>query len=98
MSSVQQKAPGNVVYIGSFLHCSSLTDLQIREKKAVGVSAEGVIQFIEDEGKDLDQRIKERFQGEPWTVVRATDDHLGFFFPGFVGRFPSQPRHRAARV
>ena len=90
MSSVKQASPTNVVYIGAFVHCSSPTDVQVLEKKAVGVKAGGVIHFVEDEGEHLDQRIEERYGWTEWHVVKAADDGLGFFFPGFIGRGPAR--------
>ena len=74
-------ASGKTIYIGAFVYCQSLTQLDICPNGMIGVDEGGKIAFIlrDVEGR----RIPE---GEGWkeaNIVRIQDH--GFFFPGFIG-------------
>lgn len=70
------------LYVGTFIHSISLTELEICEKGVIGVDEKGKIAFIEREGRG------EKKEGwEAAKVVRIRGEGVGFFFPGFIGEF-----------
>lgn len=76
------------IYVGSFVHSKSLTELDVCEKGAIGVDEEGVIRYVErgGEGVEVLQKVQEKEGG--WRdaeVVKIRGN--GFFFPGFVGMY-----------
>ena len=74
------------IYLGSFVHCETLTELDICEKGAIGVDENGVIQLVE---KDVEVEKVQEKHGD-WKdakVVRLRGN--GFFFPGFIGMYIS---------
>lgn len=70
------------VYVGTFIHCASLGELQVLENAAVTVDDEtGKILVVEC---PVGAEMLEMWAGEPGTrVVKAGEGQ--FFFPGFVG-------------
>jgi hypothetical protein len=81
--------PLKTIFIGPFVHCKSLEELDICEHGAIGVNEKGVIAFIERdvEGGDADPVAKKHGWVNP-KVIRIYD--TGFFFPGFIGTFKSR--------
>jgi guanine deaminase len=76
----------NTIYFGSFVHSISLSELEICEKGAIGVDANGVIQFVERDC-DLAKVQEKHAEWKDAEVVRVGEN--GFFFPGFIGMYPS---------
>jgi guanine deaminase len=86
------------IYVGPFVHCKSLAELDICEKGAIGVDEKGVIVFVERdvEGVHGVEKVREKY--DEWkdaSVVRIEGE--GFFFPGFIGMLllassPSPPQ------
>lgn len=73
------------LYIGRFIHCKTLTELDICDNGTIGVDENGNIAFVERQGADagLGNGINVREGWEGAKVVRCDED--GFFFPGFIG-------------
>nr|POF13278.1 putative guanine deaminase [Quercus suber] len=68
------------VYVGPFVHCKTLTELDICTNGMIGVDESGKIAFVSrSQGKDL------RSHGKEWEDAKIVSipDH-GFFFPGFI--------------
>jgi guanine deaminase len=66
------------IYVGPFVHCKSLAELDVCEK--------GVIVFVERdvEGVHGVEKVREKYDGwKDASVVRIEGE--GFFFPGFIG-------------
>lgn len=70
------------VYLGTFVHSISLSELEIGEKGAIGVDENGIIQFVE-KNVDLEQVHEKRADWSEAKVVELKGN--GFFFPGFIG-------------
>ncbi len=70
------------IYVGRFIHCLSLTELEICEKGVIGVDAQGSIAFVERDVQDVEVEF-EKYGWRGCEVVRV--DEEGFFFPGFIG-------------
>ena len=96
MPAATPDQPSNVVYIGTFAHCSSSTEVEVLERKAIGVDERGVIRFIREGGEQLGEQIKTDYGWDTWKTIKASDDTFGFFFPGFIGRF--DPKTRSATI
>ncbi|KAE9992229.1 hypothetical protein EG327_009727 [Venturia inaequalis] len=75
--------PLKTIFVGPFVHCKALDQLDICEDGAIGVDENGVIAFIERdvEGRDADPVAKKHGWVNP-KVVKIYD--TGFFFPGFI--------------
>jgi guanine deaminase len=86
------------IYLGSFVHSKTLTELDVCEKGAIGVDENGVIRFVERDGdgegelevEKVLEKVKEKVKEEygDWReakVVRIRGN--GFFFPGFIGMY-----------
>ncbi|KAK3672977.1 hypothetical protein LTR78_007087 [Recurvomyces mirabilis] len=68
------------IYIGPFVHCESLNELDVCPNGMFGVDEDGKIAFI---SRDMKGRPLPAHQGwENAKVVRIQD--YGFFFPGFI--------------
>lgn len=69
------------IYNGAFVHCESLTELEICTNGMIGVDEHGKISFVL---RDL--RGRKMPSGEGWEQAKVVriQDH-GFFFPGFIG-------------
>ena len=70
------------IYLGPFVHCKSLTELDICPIGAIGVDENGTISFMDRDAKVNDYAVTK----EGWAkaeIVRIKD--AGFFFPGFIG-------------
>lgn len=69
------------LYIGPFVHCDSLTELDICPKGMIGVDESGKIAFVIRSIKGQQIPIEEGW--EEAKTVRINGP--GFFFPGFIG-------------
>lgn len=78
------------IYVGAFIHCKTLQQLEICDNSAIGVDEHGVIQFVERDAPDAHAIARARGWAY-YGVVRASSTQ--FFFPGFVGelRDPKPP-------
>ncbi|KAF2724592.1 guanine deaminase [Polychaeton citri CBS 116435] len=67
------------IYIGAFVHCATLTELEICTGGSIGVGDDGKIAFV------IKDRNSESLPAG-WEAAREVKikDH-GFFFPGFIG-------------
>lgn len=69
------------LYVGPFIHCKTLTTLDVCTSAVIGVGEDGKIAFVE---RDVDVTQSSVRQGwEDAKVVRI--DGSGWFFPGFIG-------------
>nr|OQO25915.1 hypothetical protein B0A51_07493 [Rachicladosporium sp. CCFEE 5018] len=65
-------------YVGTFIHSTSLTDLEICEEATIGVDENGKIAYITRIGD-------EKSTSEDWELFQTTKlDGNKFFFPGFI--------------
>jgi hypothetical protein len=69
------------IYIGPFIHCESLTQLDVCTMGMIGVDEDGKIAF---KFYDMKGRQYPAQQGWEQAKVVRIQDH-GFFFPGFIG-------------
>lgn len=83
-------APINkTIYLGSFVHCIALGDLEICENGAIGVDEQGIIQFVEK-----DTCLETIFQKHAdWKSAKTISVTDGFFFPGFIDTHTHAPQH-----
>lgn len=70
------------LYLGRFVHCVSLAELEICEHGIIGVEDDGRIAFVERGVRD-DILIAKKHGWSKYTTFSAGEDQ--FFFPGFVG-------------
>ncbi|KAB2579979.1 putative guanine deaminase protein [Lasiodiplodia theobromae] len=87
---------GKTIYLGAFVHCKSLQELDICEKGAIGVDERGKIAFIERGAEDLDLIFKQHHGWTAAKVVRVKDK--GFFFPGFIDTHIHAPQYGNAGI
>lgn len=74
------------LYIGPFIHCESLTELDICPNGMIGVDENGKIAFIlrSIKGKQIPH-------AEGWENAKAVwINGPGWFFPGFIGTLLNQ--------
>lgn len=71
-----------MIYEGTFIHCASLTELDIVENGIIGVDEHGKIAFIR---RNSDESGRPKAEG--WEAAKTVkiQDHR-FFFPGFIGK------------
>ncbi|KAK5001199.1 hypothetical protein LTR66_000077 [Elasticomyces elasticus] len=69
------------IYLGTFVHCKTLQELEICPNSAIGVDEMGVIAFVDRHVKDPSS-IKSRPGWEDAETVAASES--SFFFPGFI--------------
>ena len=69
------------IYVGAFVHCESLNELDICPNSMIGVAEDGKIAFILRSVKGRQIPYDEGW--EQAKIVRIQDH--GFFFPGFIG-------------
>jgi guanine deaminase len=85
------KPISKTIYLGAFVHSTSLTQLEICPKAAIGVDETGTIAFIEKDVSDL-QALKSQhpdFQSASTITLSGS----GFFFPGFIDTHNHAPQH-----
>ncbi|CAO2647948.1 Nn.00g088700.m01.CDS01 [Neocucurbitaria sp. VM-36] len=80
------------IYVGPFVHSTSLTEIEIEEKGAIGVDENGIIRFVE---RSLSKGVEElKKQNEGWEDARVVNvEGNGFFFPGFIDTHTHAPQH-----
>ena len=87
MPPTARPSPSNTIYVGTFVHCTSQTNVEVLTDRAIGVDEAGIIRFVWDAGGSLaDDKIRVDSGWQAWKVVRADDGGIGFFFPGFIGK------------
>lgn len=64
------------IYRGTFVHCRSLTDVEVIENGAIGVDEHGKIAFVDT----TTTNVREGWQG----VQEVQSRNNSFFFPGFI--------------
>jgi hypothetical protein len=80
------------IYLGAFVHCTSLQHLDICEAAAIGVDSDGKIAFIERDVGDISTYALP----EGWENAKTIKIHdQGFFFPGFIGECKSHEAYSA---
>ncbi|KAK5169455.1 uncharacterized protein LTR77_005431 [Saxophila tyrrhenica] len=82
------------VYIGPFIQCKTLTDLDICPNGMIGVDEGGRIAFVL-----RDERGRKIPEGDGWEdakIVRIQDH--GFFFPGFIDTHIHAPQYPNAGI
>ncbi|KAL6706528.1 hypothetical protein ACN47E_005284 [Coniothyrium glycines] len=82
-----------IIYQGPFVHSTSLTDLEICERGAIGVDENGIISFVErniDEA-GVDKLRQEKDGWEDAQIIAVEEE--GFFFPGFIDTHNHAPQH-----
>lgn len=72
------------IYVGTFVHSLSLSNLEIGEKGAIGVDENGTIRFVERD-TELGDVHQNHSEWKDAKVVELKGD--GFYFPGFIGEF-----------
>ncbi|KAH7139303.1 guanine deaminase [Dendryphion nanum] len=78
------------IYTGAFVHSTSLTELEICEKGAIGVDSNGVIQFVERDISGIDD-VRSKYEWKDAEVITVKGN--GFFFPGFIDTHTHAPQH-----
>ncbi|KAK5128296.1 hypothetical protein LTR85_002963 [Meristemomyces frigidus] len=68
------------IYIGPFIHCETLTELDIAVHGMIGVGEDGKIAFVV---RDVEGGQLSAPDGWETAKIVQTPDH-GFFFPGFI--------------
>jgi guanine deaminase len=86
------------IYVGSFVHSKSLTELEIGERGAIGVDEHGTIRFVErDVQGGIDQllaNVESQTNQDSWKDANIVDiKGTGFFFPGFIDTHVHAPQH-----
>ncbi|KAJ4993974.1 guanine deaminase [Stagonosporopsis vannaccii] len=77
------------IYLGTFVHSRSLTELEICENGAIGVDENGTIAFVE---KELDlESVQTKHSWQDAVPVRLSGN--SFFFPGFIDTHTHAPQH-----
>ena len=71
------------IYIGTFIQCETLTELDIIPNGMVGVDEHGKIAFVLRSFKG--RRYPDNEGWEEAKIIRIQDH--GFFFPGFIGTY-----------
>ena len=72
---------GRALYTGAFVHCKSLSELDICPKGTIGVDENGKIAFITRNADDDQAALPDGWQNARTERL----DGEGFFFPGFIG-------------
>lgn len=77
----ESSKPRRAIFVGTFIHCRTIQQLDICVRGAIGVE-QGKITFFEREVKDVAKTARDH-GWEQFDVITATDTQ--FFFPGFIG-------------
>ncbi|USP73816.1 putative guanine deaminase [Curvularia clavata] len=84
----------NTIYLGPFVHSTSLSTLEIEPNGAIGVDSNGIIRFVNRNVTSLDSLLSTLEQ--VWTdakVIAIGNAERGFFFPGFIDTHVHAPQH-----
>lgn len=79
------------LYIGTFVHCASLTELDVCVNGVIGVDESGKIAFISRDSEEEGEQTPTPEGWEQAKTVRINGSGQGFFFPGFIGKIPPFP-------
>lgn len=88
------------LFLGTFVHSTSLSELRYRHKAAICVSQEGIIVSIEDDC-DEERAAEVLFPRLGWSrddVVVITANNGQFFFPGFIDTHIHAPQYPNAGI
>ncbi|KAF3937697.1 hypothetical protein ABW19_dt0201954 [Dactylella cylindrospora] len=88
------------IYLGTFIH-SPRDDgckLDICEDGAIGVNAEGVIEFVEREVNAVEAVVEKHPEYKDAEVVKTKSGGCQFFFPGFIDTHIHAPQYPNAGV
>lgn len=80
--SHKSSEPHRTVFVGTFIHCKTLQQLDICVKGAIGVD-QGRITFFEREVEDV-TAVAHNHGWEHFDIITANDTQ--FFVPGFIGK------------
>ncbi|KAF2111611.1 hypothetical protein BDV96DRAFT_602675 [Lophiotrema nucula] len=78
------------IYLGSFVHSTSLSELELADKGAIGVDETGVIAFVERAVENVED-VKAKNEG--FTEANVVEVKDGFFFPGFIDTHTHASQH-----
>jgi guanine deaminase len=84
------------IYVGTFVHSKSLTELEIEERGAIWVDEKGIICFIERNLSGGVSKFAAGLKGvqDEWTNAKVVEiKGPGFFFPGFIDTHVHAPQH-----
>jgi guanine deaminase len=85
------------IYVGTFIHCKTLGELQIFHNAILCVDESGKIIRIEEDQDGIYLAQLTRTPGwEKCTVVKAKEGQ--FFFPGFIGEVSRSPSSEPANL
>jgi hypothetical protein len=75
------------VYLGTFIHSKSLTEIDVLHDAAIFVDEQGKIVAIEKDIKDVDGALSicPKLGWETEEVIARACGREQFFFPGFIG-------------
>lgn len=85
----------NTLYLGTFIHSKTLTDLDYLHATAIAVDTTGTIVAIEPITPDVTTALPLRLGWQPstTTLVHANQDGSQFFFPGFIDTHLHAPQY-----
>lgn len=83
------------IYVGPFIHCETLTELDIAVNGMIGVDEHGTIAFIRRDMKG--KQLPDKPGWEEAKFVRINVRH-GFFFPGFIDTHIHAPQYPNAGI
>ncbi|CAK3815027.1 guanine deaminase [Lecanosticta acicola] len=87
------------LYVGTFIHSESLTELDICPNGMIGVDEKGKIAFISRDVKGAPIPVQEGWENAK--IVRCDDGsgkNVGFFFPGFIDTHIHAPQFPNAGI
>lgn len=79
------------IYLGTFVHSKSLTELEISSNAAIGVNENGIITFIEKNISDVPPIPAQYPDYQNASITKIPGN--GFFFPGFIDTHVHAPQH-----
>jgi guanine deaminase len=80
------------IYLGAFVHSTSLTTLDICPSGAIGVDSTGTISFVEKESHDI-QALQSQYPDFSTARIVKVPSPNSFFFPGFIDTHTHAPQH-----
>jgi guanine deaminase len=86
------------VYLGTFIHSKSLTEIDVLHDAAIFVDEQGEIVAIEKDIKDVDGALSicPKLGWETEEVTARACGREQFFFPGFIGLSLTSDSHTNA--
>jgi guanine deaminase len=79
------------IYVGPFVHSTSLTSLEICSTGALGVDEDGLIQFVEKAFQNIDEVKSKHPSYSSARTIQLPNN--AFLFPGFVDTHTHAPQH-----